>query len=225
MRFFVFNIAPALVEIVVVAALLAWNYGVGYAAITLVSVLIYVGFSVATTEWRTAYVREANRADSASNTLAIDSLLNYETVKYFGNEAHEARRYDAELERWESARRRNRLTLFALNGGQAAIVACAMTGAMLLAALDVNRGRMTIGDFVLVNAFMMQLFMPLNFLGMVYREIKGSLAAIEQMFGLLAVQPRITDRPGAPALAVRGAEVEFRGVSFRYHRIGRSSTT
>ncbi len=216
MRFFVFNIAPALLEILVVAALLAWNYGLDYAAITLVSVLAYAGFSVVTTEWRTAYVREANRADSKSNTLAIDSLLNYETVKYFGNEAHEARRYDEALGEWEQARRRNRLTLLGLNSGQALIVAAGTSAAMLLAAVDVSHGRTTVGDFVLVNAFMMQIFMPLNFLGMVYREIKGSLAAIEEMFDLLEVRPRVADLPGAAALAVHGAEVEFRAVSFRY---------
>ena len=116
MRFFVFNIAPTLFEIAVVAGLLAWNYGFAYAAVTLLSVLAYVAFSIAATEWRTAYVRAANQADSASNTLALDSLLNYETVKYFGNESHEAARYDAELARWEEARRRNRLTLFARDG-------------------------------------------------------------------------------------------------------------
>jgi len=217
MRFFAFNIAPTLLEIAVVAGLLAWNYGPAYGAITLLSVLAYVAFSVVATEWRTTYVRAANVADSASNTLAVDSLLNYETVKYFGNEAHEAARYDAELGKWEDARRRNRLTLFALNAGQALIVALAMTASMALAAFDVSRGRMSVGDFVLINAFMMQLFMPLNFLGMVYREVKGSLAAIEEMFGLLAVRPAVTDRPGAPALAVSGARIEFRDVSFRYH--------
>jgi len=137
-------------------------------------------------------------------------------VKYFGNEAHEAARYDAELGRWEEARRKNRLTLFALNAGQALIVALAMTASMALAARDVSRAQMSVGDFVLINAFMMQLFMPLNFLGMVYREIKGSLAAIEEMFGLLAVRPRVADRPGARPLAVSGARVEFRDVAFRY---------
>ncbi len=216
MRFFVFNIAPTLFEILVVAGLLAWNYGIAYAAITLVAVLAYIAFSIVATEWRTTYVRAANLADSASNTLAVDSLLNYETVKYFGNEAHEAARYDAELGRWEEARRKNRLTLFALNAGQALIVALAMTASMALAARDVSRAQMSVGDFVLINAFMMQLFMPLNFLGMVYREIKGSLAAIEEMFGLLAVRPRVADRPGARALAVSGARVEFRDVAFRY---------
>ncbi len=217
MRFFVFNIAPTLFEILVVAGLLAWNYGIAYAAITLAAVLAYIAFSIVATEWRTTYVRAANLADSASNTLAVDSLLNYETVKYFGNEAHEAARYDAELGRWEEARRKNRLTLFALNAGQALIVALAMTASMALAARDVSRAQMSVGDFVLINAFMMQLFMPLNFLGMVYREIKGSLAAIEEMFGLLAVRPRVADRPGARALAVSGARVEFRDVAFRYH--------
>ncbi len=216
MRFFVFNIAPTLFEILVVAGLLAWNYGIAYAAITLVAVLAYIAFSIVATEWRTTYVRAANLADSASNTLAVDSLLNYETVKYFGNEAHEAARYDAELGRWEEARRKNRLTLFALNAGQALIVALAMTASMALAARDVSRAQMSVGDFVLINAFMMQLFMPLNFLGMVYREIKGSLAAIEEMFGLLAVRPRVADRPGARPLAVSGARVEFRDVAFRY---------
>jgi ATP-binding cassette subfamily B protein len=216
MRFFVFNIAPTLFEIAVVAGLLAWNYGFAYAAVTLLSVLAYVAFSIAATEWRTAYVRAANQADSASNTLAVDSLLNYETVKYFGNESHEAARYDAELARWEEARRKNRLTLFALNAGQALIVAVAMTVSMALAALDVSRARMSMGDFVLINAFMMQLFMPLNFLGMVYREIKGSLTAIEEMFGLLEVRSRVVDRPGARPLAVGGGAIEFRDVSFRY---------
>ena len=216
MRFFVFNIAPTLFEILVVAGLLAWNYGIAYAAITLAAVLAYIAFSIVATEWRTTYVRAANLADSASNTLAVDSLLNYETVKYFGNEAHEAARYDAELGRWEEARRKNRLTLFALNAGQALIVALAMTASMALAARDVSRAQMSVGDFVLINAFMMQLFMPLNFLGMVYREIKGSLAAIEEMFGLLAVRPRVADRPGARPLAVSGARVEFRDVAFRY---------
>jgi ATP-binding cassette, subfamily B, heavy metal transporter len=216
MRFFVFNIAPTLFEIIVVAVLLAWNYGLAFGAITLVSVLLYIAFSVVMTEWRTTFVRAANQADSASNTRAVDSLLNYETVKYFGNEAHEAQRYDAELALWEEARRKNRLTLFALNAGQALIVALAMTASMALATLYVGQERMSIGDFVLINAFMMQLFMPLNFLGMVYREIKGSLAAIEEMFGLLAVRARVQDAVDAQALQVDRARIEFRHVGFHY---------
>lgn len=216
LRFLVFNIVPTLLEIGVVAVLLAWQYGIAFGAITLLSVLCYGLFSAYATEWRTEFVREANRADSASNTRAVDSLLNYETVKYFGNEAFEAKRYDAELELWETARRRNRLSLFALNAGQALIVAVAMSAAMALAAVRVRAGSMSIGDFVLVNAFMMQLFMPLNFLGMVYREIKGSLASIEEMFSLLAVVPEISDAPGARPLQRGPGQLEYRGVHFAY---------
>ena len=216
LRFLVFNIVPTLIEISVVAVLLAWQYGIAFGAITLLSVLCYGLFSGLATEWRTEFVREANRADSASNTRAVDSLLNYETVKYFGNEAWEASRYDAELERWETARRQNRLSLFALNVGQALIVAVAMSAAMALAAVRVREGTMSVGDFVLVNAFMMQIFMPLNFLGMVYREIKGSLASIEEMFALLAVVPRISDAPDARVLQPGPGRVEFRDVGFGY---------
>ncbi len=216
LRFLVFNIVPTLLEILVVAVLLAWQYGIAFGAITLLSVLCYGLFSGLATEWRTEFVREANRADSASNTRAVDSLLNYETVKYFGNEAFEAKRYDAELELWEIARRRNRLSLFALNSGQALIVAVAMGAAMALAAVRVREGTMSVGDFVLVNAFMMQLFMPLNFLGMVYREIKGSLASIEEMFDLLAVVPVISDAPDAKPLDRGAGRVEFRGIRFAY---------
>ncbi len=216
MRFFVFNIAPTLLEITVVAALLAWNYGAWFAGITVLSVFAYIAFSVVTTEWRTAFVRAANQADSASNTRAVDSLINYETVKYFGNEAHEAARYDADLALWELARRKNRLSLLGLNAGQALIVALAMTASMALAAREVAAARMSIGDFVLINAFMMQLFMPLNFLGMVYREIKGSLASIEEMFTLLDVKTRVPDAPNANVLRVSGGEIEFRAVDFRY---------
>ncbi len=216
MRFLVFNIVPTLIEIGVVAVLLAWQYGIAFGALTLLSVLCYSLFSGLTTEWRTEFVREVNRADSASNTRAVDSLLNYETVKYFGNEAWEASRYDAELERWETARRENRLSLFALNVGQALIVAVAMSAAMALAAVRVREGTMSVGDFVLVNAFMMQIFMPLNFLGMVYREIKGSLASIEEMFALLAVVPRISDAPDARVLQPGPGRVEFRDVGFGY---------
>jgi ATP-binding cassette subfamily B protein len=216
LRFLVFNIVPTLLEILVVAVLLAWQYGIAFGAVTLLSVLCYGLFSAFATEWRTEFVREANRADSASNTRAVDSLLNYETVKYFGNEAFEAQRYDAELALWETARRRNRLSLFALNAGQALIVALAMGAAMALAALRVRDGSMTVGDFVLVNAFMMQLFLPLNFLGMVYREIKGSLASIEEMFGLLAVVPAISDAPHARTREPGPGRVEFRGIHFAY---------
>lgn len=217
MRFMVFNIVPTLVEVLMVVALLLYNYGIVYALITFVSVVCYVAYSIIATEWRTKYLREVNEADSATNSRAVDSLLNYETVKYFTNEDYEATRYDHELETWEKAKRKNRLTLFALNSGQAMIVAVAMTSMLALAANGVAHGDMTIGDFVLINAFMMQLFIPLNFLGFVYREIKGSLANIEQMFELLNRAPKIRDKQEAPVLSIGKGSIKFDNVCFRYH--------
>ncbi|GAA3551650.1 ABC transporter ATP-binding protein/permease [Zobellella aerophila] len=216
MRFMVFNIVPTLFEIALVVGVLLINYSAWFALITLAAVLVYVAWSVLATDWRTGYVRAANKADSQSNARAVDSLLNYETVKYFTNERYEAERYDEDLAQWEVARRRNRLTLFALNGGQALIIGVAMTAMMVLAGRNVVAGTMTLGDFVLINAFMMQLFMPLNFLGFVYREMKGSMANIERMFGLLRRVPAINDAPDAPPLAVSRGEIEFREVSFGY---------
>lgn len=216
MRFFVFNIVPTFIEIFMVVGILLFNYGWGFALITLVAVVLYTWFSVAATEWRTQFVREANIADSASNTRAVDSLLNFETVKYFTNEEFEATRYDYELGKWEQARRKNRLSLFSLNGGQALIIALAMTGMMWLAAHQVAAGIMTIGDFVLINAFMIQLFVPLNFLGFVYREIKGSMANIEKMLQLLQVQPTVRDPVEAPPLNSESVDIRFNNVSFSY---------
>ena len=179
MRFMVFNIIPTLLEITMVIGVLLYNYSIGFAGISLIAIAAYVTFSVKTTDWRVKFIREANKADSSSNNHAIDSLLNYETTKYFSNEDFEANRYDKDLEDWEVAKRKNRLSLFALNGGQALIIAIAITSMMMLAAYNVTQGIMTLGDFVLINAFIMQIFLPLNFLGFVYREIKGSLANIE----------------------------------------------
>ncbi|EDQ01157.1 ABCB family ABC transporter ATP-binding protein/permease [Shewanella benthica] len=217
MRFMVFNIVPTILEIALVVGIFLYNYGIAFAAITLGSVLAYGLFSVLATEWRTEYVREAARADSHSNTRAIDSLLNYETVKYFNNEAYEARRYDEALEEWEYAKRKNRLSLFALNIGQALIISLAMTMMLALAAYNVVQGVMTIGDFVLVNAFMMQLFIPLNFLGFVYREIRSALANIERMFGLLKRVPLIQDKKGAKEVCLGVGELKFESVSFSYN--------
>ncbi|WP_076407421.1 ABC transporter ATP-binding protein/permease [Shewanella sp. UCD-KL12] len=216
MRFMVFNIVPTILEIALVVGILFYNYGVMFAAITLGSVLAYGLFSVFATEWRTEFVREAAKADSQSSTRAVDSLLNYETVKYFNNEDYEAKRYDSALEEWEIAKRKNRLSLFALNAGQALIISVAMTLMLALAASHVVDGTMTIGDFVLVNAFMMQLFIPLNFLGFVYREIRGALANIERMFGLLDRTPLIQDKPGAKELELAVGELKFDAVSFSY---------
>lgn len=216
MRFFVFNIAPTLFEIVVVVGILLVNYGPTFAAITLGSVTVYGLFSLRATEWRTQFVREMNAADSATNTRAIDSLMNFETVKYFTNEDFEAERYDEELARWELARRKNRLSLFGLNGGQALIIAIAQTAMIGLAGVQVRAGVLTLGDFILINQFMIQLFLPLNFLGFVFREIKGSLANIEKMFELLAEKARVVDSVDAGELEVTQGEIVFEAVSFSY---------
>jgi len=218
MRFMVFNIVPTLVEVLLVVGLLFYNYGIAFAAITLTSVILYVAYSILATELRTRFLREVNEADSATHSRAVDSLLNYETVKYFTNENYEAERYDQELATWEKAKRKNRLTLFALNSGQAMIIAVAMTSMLALAATRTANGSMTIGDFVLINAFMMQLFIPLNFLGFVYREIKGSLANIEKMFDLLKRKPNINDCNNASTLQVTQGAIEFNNVSFQYHK-------
>ncbi|NQZ25291.1 MAG: ABC transporter ATP-binding protein/permease [Colwellia sp.] len=226
MRFMVFNIVPTLLEIVMVVTILFVNYGIWFALITLTSIVSYIAYSIFATEKRTRYVRAANQADSSSNTRAIDSLLNYETVKYFTNEEYEAQAYDEQLSTWEQAKIKNRLSLFALNGGQALIIAIAMTAMLALAASEVAKGNMTLGDFVLINAFMMQLFMPLNFLGFVYREIKGSLANIENLFGLLAKTAKVQDVPDATELRLAGpgdnsqnqASIVFNNITFAYNK-------
>ncbi|WP_100641903.1 ABCB family ABC transporter ATP-binding protein/permease [Alteromonas facilis] len=216
MRFMVFNIGPTLLEIALVVSILFINYGFAFAGIILLSVVAYVSFSVKATDWRTRFVREMNQADNSTTTRAIDSLINFETVKYFGNEHYEAKRYDDDLAKWEIARRRNRLSLFALNGGQAFIIAAAMTSMMAMAAFKVADGSMTIGDFVLINAFTMQIFMPLNFLGFVYREIRGSLANIDNLFDLLEQSPKVIDKPNANELVVTRGSIAFKDVSFGY---------
>lgn len=216
MRFMVFNIGPTLLEIAFVVGILFTNYGITFALIILVSVVLYVFFSMKATDWRTRYVREVNQADNQTNTRAVDSLLNYETVKYFNNEAYEANLYDTNLARWETARRSNRLSLFALNGGQALIIASAMTSMLILAALEVQAGTMTIGDFVLINAFTMQIFMPLNFLGFVYREIRGALANIENLFTLLKTQVGVEDKPNASEITITKGHIRFEQVNFHY---------
>ena len=216
MRFFIFNSAPTLFEIAMVATILLINYGAQYSLIVLFSVGLYGAFSFRATRWRTRYIREVNAADSDSNTRAVDSLINYETVKYFNNEEFEAQRYDESLEQWEQARRKNRLSLLALNGGQAIIIALSQTLMLGLAALSVQDGEMTLGDFVLINQFMLQLFIPLSFLGFVYREIKASLASIERLFRVLDHEPAVTDVPEAGLLKMASGGVEFRQVHFGY---------
>ncbi len=216
MRFMVFNIIPTLFEIIMVISILLVNYGFWFAFITLTAISVYIVYSVKATEWRTRYVRAANKADSSSNTRAIDSLINYETVKYFTNEAFEAKAYDQQLEKWEQAKLQNRLSLFTLNGGQAFIISLSMTAMLMLAAYHVMLGEMTLGDFVLINAFMMQLFIPLNFLGFIYREMKGSLANIENFFALLEKEPNVVDMPNAKPLIVQQGKISFNHVYFHY---------
>ena len=216
MRFFIFNIAPTLLEITVVACILFINYGVTYSAVVIISVLIYGVFSFRATQWRTRFVREMNSADSNSNTRAVDSLLNYETVKYFNNEKFEASRFDESLATWEKARRNNRLSLFALNGGQAAIIALSQTLMLAMATTGVRSGTMSLGDFVLINQFMLQLFIPLSFLGFVYREIKASLANIERLFGILDTPASIEEKPEDPCLSIHNGTIAFEQVCFSY---------
>ncbi|WP_152205370.1 ABCB family ABC transporter ATP-binding protein/permease [Marinobacter changyiensis] len=216
LRIMVFNIVPTLLELAMVTGILLINYNIGFALITVAAVAAYIVFSVLITNWRLSFVREANAADSTSNTRTVDSLMNYETVKYFGNEAFEASRYDEDLAHWEQARRKNRLSLFLLNGGQALIIAVAVTAMTILAASQVIKGNITLGDFVLINAFTMQLFIPLGFLGFVYRELKTAMTNIERMFELLDKTPAITDAPDAKPLQVTDGAIEFDHVSFGY---------
>lgn len=219
LRFLTFNIVPTLFEIALVAGILWQQYDVRFAVIAAISVVLYVGFSVVVTEWRTKFVREANTMDSKANTRAIDALLNYETVKYFGNERWEAARYDDSMAAWEKATSQNRQSLSALNTGQALIVAGSITAMMWLAASEVTKDAMTVGGFVAVNAYMIQLFVPLNFLGFVYREIRRALTDMQKMFGLMDRVPQVVDVPDARAPLRTGSspEVRFDDVQFAYH--------
>lgn len=216
LRFMIFSILPALIEILLVVGILMFQYGWSFGLTTLLSIVVYIIFSVKVSNWRKAFLRAANTADSASSSRAIDSLLNYETVKYYTNEQYEADKYDLNLKHLEQAKRRNRLSLFVLNGGQALIISVAMTAMLLLSVIGVENGQMTVGDFVLVNAFMMQLFIPLGSLGFVYREIKTSMINIEQLFQILDIKPKVNDQEGAKDLQITGGVIDFSQVSFRY---------
>ncbi len=214
--FTLYSILPTLIEITLVVAYLIWNYEVWFAAIVGVSLFIYIGFTVAVTNWRTTVRRRWNELESKAQSRAVDSLLNFETVKYFGNEDYEARRYDETLADSQHTAVLSQQSLNVLNAGQQTIIAVALTLILWRAALGVVEGRMTIGDLVLVNAFMIQLYIPLNFLGVIYREIKQSLIDMDRMFSLLEQHREIADAPGAVPLAVGGAEIRFEGVDFAY---------
>ncbi len=216
LNFMLFNILPTLLEIGLVAVILLSKYDIWF-SITIFSTLItYVVFTLFITEWRMIFRRTMNDMDSKANTRAIDSLLNYETVKYFGNETWEERRYDEHMQSWEIAAVHNQTSLAALNAGQSAIIAIGVTLLMLLAADGVVKGAMSLGDLVLVNAFMLQLYMPLHFLGFVYREIKHSLADMEKMFDLLAENEEIKDKPNTIDLVTTEAAICFKKVNFSY---------
>ncbi|HTS53054.1 MAG TPA: ABC transporter ATP-binding protein/permease [Burkholderiales bacterium] len=216
LSYMLFSIIPVILEFSLVAAVLLSKFDWRFAATTFVAVVVYLGFTFSVTEWRIEIRRRANELDSKANARAIDSLLNYETVKYFNNEEFEARRYDENLKKYESAEVRNEASLGVLNIGQSAIIAIAVTLLMILAAQGVVDRSLTLGDLVLVNGLLIQLYIPLNFLGMVYREIKQSLTDLDTMLRLLRENREVEDRPGAAALLAGIAAVRFEQVSFGY---------
>lgn len=214
--FAIYSILPTLVEIALVMGILLRNYKPVFAGITFVTLVLYILFTVLVTNWRSVLRRQANELDSAANSRAIDSLLNYETVKYFNNEAFETRRYDEQMRAYIHAQVRNQYSLSALNAGQALIIACGIAAMMWRAASGVASGEMTIGDIVLVNAFMIQLYVPLNFLGVIYREIRQALIDIERMFGLLGTQREVEDAPDAVDVPPGPVTLAFEHVGFAY---------
>jgi ATP-binding cassette subfamily B protein len=215
-RYTVLNSLPTVLELVLIAGILFYHFDVWYLAVMLVTVVLYVWFTFVASEWRIAIRRDMNESDTEANSKAIDSLLNYETVKYFGNEAWETARFDRSMQRYEHAAVRTYTSLAFLNSGQAVIFTGGLTACMIMAGYDVAAGRLTVGDFVMVNALLIQLYIPLNFMGMVYREIKQGLVDIENMFELLGKDPEIADTPGAQPLEVTSGEIRFDHVGFHY---------
>ena len=215
-RMAVLNSIPTAVELAMISGLVAWYFGWIYVVVVLLTVGVYVWFTFWASERRISIRRDMNESDTEAHSKAVDSLLNYETVKYFGNEEHEARRFDASMARYERAAIRTYTSLGVLNTGQAVIFTLGTVACMLLAARDVTRGTLTVGDFVMINSILMQLYLPLNFMGMVYREIKQGLIDVETMFALLNEPPEIVDKKGAKPLSVSKGEIKFENVSFAY---------
>ena len=207
---------PTIVEFALVLGVCAYEFDWRYVAVVSGMIVLYLWYTVRATDWRIGIRRTMNESDTDANTKAIDSLLNYETVKYFGAEEREARRYDQSMAAYERASVKSYTSLAMLNAGQAAIFTAALTFCMVMAGLDVTAGRASVGQFVMVNALLLQLFIPLNFMGMVYREIKQSLTDIERMMDVLSVAPEVADRPGSPGLAIAGGTIRFENVSFGY---------
>ncbi len=216
LAFMLFNIVPTLLEILIVCGIMWALYDIRFAAVTFVTIGSYIVFTLTVTEWRLKFRREMNEVDSLANTRAIDSLLNFETVKYFNNEGHETRRYDEAMARYERAATWNKTSLSYLNMGQAGIIAAGLIAIMMMAGQGVADGSMSVGDFVLVNTYLIQLYLPLDFLGYVYREVKQSLTDMESMFKLLGIEREVKDAPDAKPLNVKGGEVAFRHVDFAY---------
>lgn len=216
LNYMFFSILPTLVEVAMIGAILFTQYSPWFVVVAVGSVVLYIVFTFYITEWRMKYRVEMNRLDSEANTGAIDSLINYETVKYFGNEDYELQRYDRHLVQWEDAAVKSQTSLSALNFGQSAIIAAAVTAMMILAARGVVSGELSLGDLVLINAFLLQLFIPLNFLGVVYSQSKHAIADMQLMFDVLEKEPEIQDRPDAGPLEVGDAAVEFDEVRFAY---------
>jgi ATP-binding cassette subfamily B protein len=216
LSFMLFSVIPILLEMTLVTVLLAKKFDIWFVLITISAILIYIGTTIAITEWRTAHRRQMNEMDSKANTRAIDSLLNYETVKYFGNEEFEAGRYDKNLQRFEAAATKSETSLGMLNSAQSLVIATAVTLLMWRAADGIVNGALTLGDLVMVNALLIQLYIPLNFLGVMYREIKQALTDMEKMFRLMAENQEIADPPGAKPLLVQGAAIAFDNVDFSY---------
>ncbi len=216
LRFMLFSIGPLILELSMVSAIFAWVFGWQYAVVVIVTITLYVTYTFKVTEWRVKIRREMNDQDTDANQKAIDSLLNFETVKYFNAEGWEAARYDRAMERYEVAAVKTGQSLALLNAGQSFLITIGLVIVMAMAARGVQAGQLTVGDFVMVNAYMIQITMPLNFLGTVYREIRQALVDMGQMFGLLAQPEEVTDLPDAPALKVTGGEIVFDDVRFAY---------
>jgi len=215
-RMVILQLVPTIVEVTLLTAVLLWQFDWRYVLATLITVVIYMWFTYLATEWRIDIRRRMNESDTEANTKAIDSLLNYETVKYFGAEEREAARYDRSMERYERASVKTYTSLAVLNIGQNVIFTIGLTATMLMCAIGVRNGTNTVGDFVMINAMMIQLYQPLNFMGMVYREIKQAVIDIEKMFAMLARSPEVKDEPGAKALQVTAGRVQFDNVHFAY---------
>lgn len=218
LNFMLFNILPTLIEIILVTGILFYTFDIQFAAITLGTIIIYILFTLLTTEWRIKFRQQMNAADSDANTKSIDSLINYETVKYFGNEEHEYHRFDQSLADYEKAAIQSHSSLSLLNFGQWTIIGIGLIILMSMAAAGVKSGDMTIGDFVMVNTFLIQLYLPLNFLGFVYRQIKQSLIDMEKMFELLEINAEVSDAPNAKSLSIKDGKIEFKNVCFGYEK-------